>query len=79
MNAYIVQTKEERSYVEPVLDDGNGPRFPCWPIAPVLAETPAHAKRLFLDAYADNFQSGVFGDDWTALRVRLLMFTEGEA
>lgn len=61
-----------REYVEPILDDGTGPIFPYLPIAPVLAETPGQAKRMFLDEFANRGSSGVYGDDWTSLRVRLL-------
>lgn len=73
MNAYVVRTKDMRSYVEPVLDDGSGPSFPIQPIAPVIADTPAQAKKLFLDHYTSMGRSGVETDDYPNLRVRLLM------
>ena len=72
MNAYVVKTKEPRGYIEPVLDDGSGPWIPCQPIAPVVAETPGRAKRLFLDEFAYRPRTGVETDDWTAIRVRVL-------
>jgi hypothetical protein len=72
VNAYVVRTKDERTYTEPVMDDGSGPQIPYWPIAPVVAATPAQAKRAFLDEFSRRPRSGVYTDDWTALRVRLL-------
>lgn len=72
MNAYVVKTKEMRSYTEPVLDYGVGPQIPVQPIAPVVAATAAQAKRLFLDEFSHRSDSGVYTDDWTSLRVRLL-------
>ena len=72
MNAYVVRMNEEREYVEPVMDDGSGPRIPYLPIAPVVADTPAQAKRLFLREFTHRSRSGVYTDDWTSLRVRLL-------
>lgn len=72
MNAYVVQTKDVRSYTEPVLDDGSGPEIPYQPISPVVAETAAQAKHLFLTEFAHRPRTGVYSDDWTSLRVRLL-------
>lgn len=72
MNAYLVQTRDEREYFEPITDDGQGPSFPYLPIAPVVAETPAQAKRLFLEEFARRPNSGVYHDDWNELRVRVL-------
>ena len=71
MNAYVVKTKDSREYVEPILDDGTGPVFDCWPMSPVVAATPAQAKKIFLDAYQRG-NTGVYSDDWPNLRVRLL-------
>lgn len=73
MNAYLVKTKDEREYVEPVMDDGSGPRFPVWPMAPVVADGPGRAKSLFLGKYAHNgSRTGVYSDDFTNLRVSTL-------
>lgn len=72
MNAYVVKTKEMRSYTESVMDDGSGPRVPYWPIAPVVANSPAQAKHLFLIEFEHRSDSGVYGDDWNSLSVRLL-------
>jgi hypothetical protein len=72
MNAYVVQTKDMRSYTEPVLDDGSGPLIPYQPIAPVVAESYAQAKYLFLREFAGSRNAGVYWDDWTDLRARLL-------
>ena len=72
MNAYVVRTKDRREYTEPIMDDGSGPRTPYLPIAPVIAETPAQAKRLFLDHFSRDPHSGVYSDDWPRLLVRLL-------
>lgn len=72
MNAYMVRTRDMRSYTEPVMDDGSGPQIPYQPIAPVVAETPAQAKRLFLDEFTNKLRTGVYEDDWNELRVRLL-------
>ncbi len=72
MNAYTVKTSEMRAYTEPVMDDGSGPRILCWPMSPVVAETPGQAKKLFLDEFSHQPRSGVETDDWTSLRVRLL-------
>lgn len=72
MNAYVVRTKDARSYVEPLLEDGSGPSFPYLPIAPVVAETPGKAKALFLREFTSSPYSGVYDDDWPDLRCRLL-------
>lgn len=74
MNAYVVKTRDRREYVEPIPGFyGDGPRFPIWPMSPVVAETPAQAKQLFLIEFAHSrSNSGVETDDWTELRVRLL-------
>lgn len=55
------------------MDDGSGPQIPYLPIAPVVAETPAQAKRMFLTEFTRRPNSGVYGDDWNELRVRLLL------
>ena len=72
MNAYLVKTKDERTYVEPLLDDGSGPIFACWPMAPVVAESPAKAKTLFLGEFKGR-SSGVETDDYLNLRVTTLV------
>jgi hypothetical protein len=72
-NAYLVMTKEIRSYKEVILDDGSGPDYDWWPMAPVVAETRGKAKSLFIRKYAFNqLHSGVETDDYTNLRTRLL-------
>ena len=71
-NAYLVMTKERRTYVEPILDDGSGPEFDCWPMAPVIAESPGKAKTMFLRDFARGRSTGVETDDYPNLRVRLL-------
>lgn len=55
------------------MDDGSGPQIPYLPIAPVVAETPGQAKRMFLTEFTRRPGSGVYGDDWNELRVRLLL------
>jgi hypothetical protein len=69
----MVRTKDERTYVEPILDDGSGPTLDCWPMAPVVAETPAQAKALFLREFAPRLNTGVETDDYPNLRVRTLV------
>lgn len=71
LSAYLVKTKEARTYVEPILDDGTGPLMDCWPMAPVVAESPAAAKALFLREYGGH-RSGVETDDYPNLRVSTL-------
>lgn len=73
LNAYMVRTKDERTYVEPILDDGSGPSLTCWPMAPVVAESPAQAKALFLSEFSQGLNSGVERDDYPNLRVRTLL------
>ena len=73
MNVYMVRTRDEREWTDPITDDGRGPSFPYLPIAPVVAETPAQAKRMFLDEFATRSSTGVYHDDWNELRVRLLV------
>lgn len=81
MNAYVVKTKEPREYAEDWIDFGDdvvgGIMVPimgvCQPIAPVVAETPAQAKRIFLTEFTSRSRSGVETDDWPSLRVRLLV------
>jgi len=75
VNAYAVGTKDIREFVEPIAGyEGwpNGPSYSYQPIAPVLAETPAQAKKFFLDKFASDDNSGVYDDDWCSLRVRLI-------
>ena len=71
-NVYLVKTKDQRTYTEPIMDDGSGPSFYCWPMAPVVAETPGKAKKLFLDAFAQGARTGVETDDYPNLRVTTL-------
>lgn len=72
LNAYLVKTKDMRSYTEPILDDGTGPSFPVWPMSPVVAATPSRAKSLFLRAFTGRGSTGVETDDYPNLRVTLL-------
>ena len=72
MNAYVVRTKDRRTYVEPVLDDGSGPEFDTLPISPVIAPTPGRAKTIFMREFAHGSRTGVYSDDFLNLRVRLL-------
>lgn len=72
MNAYVVRTKDERSYTEPILEDGSGPQIPYLPISPVVAESAGRAKSLFLREFSHRVASGVYDDDWPDLRCRLL-------
>jgi hypothetical protein len=72
VNVYLVKTKDEREYVEPIMDDGTGPSFTCWPMAPVVAETPGRAKSLFLAEFAQGSRTGVYSDDFPNLRVKTL-------
>lgn len=72
MNAYMVATKDQREYVEPIMDDGSGPTFICWPMSPVAAETAGRAKSLFLAAFGSGSRTGVYSDDYPNLRARLL-------
>ena len=73
MNIYLVKTKDIRSYKEVILDDGSGPEWDIWPMAPVAAETRGRAKSLFLKKYGFNrLHSGVETDDYPNLRTRLL-------
>ena len=53
-NVYLVKTSDERTYVEPVMDDGSGPSWSYWPMAPVVAESPGKAKTLFLRAFTQR-------------------------
>jgi hypothetical protein len=69
--AYLVKTKDARTYVEPIMDDGTGPIMHCWPMAPVVAESPSAAKALFLREYGGR-NSGVETDDYVNLRVTKL-------
>lgn len=71
-NVYLVKTKDQRTYTDPIMDDGTGPSFDCWPMAPVVAETPGKAKKLFLDAFAQGSRTGVETDDYPNLRVKVL-------
>lgn len=72
MNVYLVKTKDEREYVEPVLEYGQGPTFPVWPMAPVVAETPGRAKSLFIAEFARGLRTGVEADDYVNLRYSTL-------
>ena len=72
LNAYLVKTKQMRYYTIPILDDGSGPQEPCWPMSPVVAESPAQAKKFFLDEFAGSRNAGVEYDDWVNLRVSTL-------
>ena len=72
LHAYLVKTSEAREYVEPIMDDGSGPSHPCWPMSPVVAETPGKAKALFLREFAGGQRTGVETDDFPNLRVQLL-------
>lgn len=73
MNAYVIRTKDEREYVEPVLDDGSGPSFPYWPTGIFVASTPAQAKRDALTVWSNwQLRSGVETDDYPNLRARIL-------
>lgn len=73
MNVYLVKTKDEREYIEPITDDGRGPSFPTWPMAPVVAETPGRAKSLFLGEFAHGARTtGVEADDYVNLRYSTL-------
>ena len=67
--AYLVKTKDAREYVESIMDDGTGPSFECWPMAPVVAESPGQAKSLFLAKFSRG-NTGVYSDDFPNLRVK---------
>ncbi len=73
MDAYLVMTKDMRTYREVILDDGSGPEWDWWPMAPVVAESRGKAKNLFLQKYAFNqLHSGVETDDYVNLRTKIL-------
>lgn len=72
MNAYVVRTRDVRTVVEPIHDDGSGPSYDFLPIAPVVAGTRGRAKVLFLDEFSNRSRTGVESDDYLELRARLL-------
>lgn len=69
MNAYLVRIPEERADFPSACD--LEPPEPWWPTGIFVAATPAQAKRDALRAWTSS-RSGVYSDDWNALRVRLL-------
>src|SRR4029078_11492462 len=72
MNRYLVRTKDERTYVEPVLDYGEGPTLECWPMAIHVAESYGQAKSDFLWKQKQRLDSGVYSDNYLNLRCSLL-------
>jgi hypothetical protein len=69
MNAYLVLIPEQRC---DVYFGGYEPPEPWYPTGVFIAETPGQAKRDALYEWANAPRSGVYHDDWTNLRVRLL-------
>lgn len=70
MNAYVVRIPETRG--EYPSASSLEPPEPWTPTGVFVAETPAQAKRDALDVWAKSLRSGVYSDDWSNLRVRML-------
>jgi hypothetical protein len=72
MNAYLVRIPEQRLWRTAILDDGTGPDEPYMPLGIFVAGSPAAAKHDALKAWTQSSCSGVYHDDWPALRVATL-------
>jgi len=69
MNAYAVCIPERRETYDYYRID---PPESYVPIGVFAAETRGQAKADALRSFCDEVQSGVYSDDWTQLRTRLL-------
>jgi hypothetical protein len=71
LTAWLVTIPEVREYVaEVVCDDGSGPLESWRPVGIFAAETAGQAKSDALRAWSRSRYTGVYGDDYKALRAR---------